>query len=81
MYVPQARIVHFKGVSVGIRKETQDITNASKKTKQKMVRETTRAMSKFYKKHYGESVLGRIVIAGIKVLSRLRSLKLVFDGD
>ena len=75
VYVPGAKVLHYKGVSLGIRKETLDITKATKATKKKMIFETTQAMLKFYRKHYKGKVYNPLILAGIRVLSLFRSLK------
>jgi len=75
VFVPGAKVVHYKGVSVGIRAETQDITKATRQTKRKMILETTQAMLKFYKKHYQGKVYTPFILLGIRALSLFRSLK------
>jgi GT2 family glycosyltransferase len=80
MYIPQAQIIHYKGVSVGVRKETQDITRATEEVKKKMLLETTKAMTKFYSKHFDNGTLRDwVVVKGIGLLSKLRALKVRFD--
>ena len=76
VYLPGARILHYKGVSLGIRKETRDITKATRQTKKKMLFETTQAMLKFYRKHYQGKIYTPLILAGIKALSLFRSLKM-----
>ena len=76
MYIPEAKIVHYKGVSVGIRTETQDVTKATADTRKKMLLETTEAMGKFYKKHYGDKKYSRIIEVGINMLAKYRLTKL-----
>ena len=75
VYVPGVKILHYKGVSVGIRAETRDITKATRETKKKMIAETTQAMLKFYRKHYRGKLYTPVILAGIKVLSLFRSAK------
>ncbi|KKS17305.1 MAG: Glycosyl transferase family 2 [candidate division WWE3 bacterium GW2011_GWA1_41_8] len=75
MYLPQFSVLHYKGVTVGIRKQTTDISTASQETRKKMKKETTRAMRLFYDKHYKNKYpkwLTGIVLFGIESLSRLR---------
>ena len=76
VYLPEAKILHYKGVSVGIRAETRDITKATLETKKKMILESTEAMSKFYRKHYKGKVYNPLILGGITVLSFFRSLKM-----
>lgn len=78
MYLPQWKALHHKGTSVGIRKETQDISKTSTMTKRRMTRETTEAMIKFYQKHYLDSyptVISWMVLSSIKLLSNIRRRK------
>lgn len=72
VYVPEAHVLHYKGVSVGVRKETADITKASSETKIKMLKESTEAMKKFYKKHYSRSIFAGLVIFAIEMLAKYR---------
>ena len=76
VYIPEVKVLHYKGVSVGIRRETQDITKASLETKKRMIAETTQAMLKFYGKHYRGKLYTPVVLTGIKVLSLFRSLRM-----
>ncbi len=51
-YVPDYSVLHYKGVSGGIKKTSQDITTASKETKTRATKARFNAMRIFYKKHY-----------------------------
>lgn len=51
-YVPEVSALHYKGASVGVRKETKDVTTATPVTKKAMANSSTEAMKLFYKKHY-----------------------------
>lgn len=76
MYLPMFEAIHYKGASVGTRKESTDITTATKETKTKMSSETTRAMKLFYEKHYKNvypSFVTSIVLFGIEVLGKTRN--------
>ncbi len=71
MYLPNFEVLHYKGASVGIRKETQDISSASAETRKRMKLETTKAMRIFYEKHYLKKYpmwLNRMVLLGTDVL-------------
>jgi GT2 family glycosyltransferase len=52
MFVPEVAITHFKGVSSGIKKQSQAITTASRETKKRSQKARFEAMRIFYKKHY-----------------------------
>ena len=76
MYLPQFTAVHYKGVSIGTRKESKDITKASDETKIRMRKSTTDAMKLFYKKHYSNvypKIIQSLVFLGIDLLSKLRN--------
>ncbi len=78
MYLPQWEVLHYKGASVGIRKETEDIAGASKETKNRMRSETVRAMKLFYQKHYTSkypAIVNRLTLLGINLLSKLRGVR------
>ena len=51
-YCPEVSIVHYKGVSSGIKKTSQNITQASKETRILATKARFEAMRIFYKKHY-----------------------------
>lgn len=75
MYLPMFEAIHYKGASVGTRKESADISKATKETKIKMNSETTRAMKLFYQKHYKNvypSFITYIVLFGVEILGKLR---------
>lgn len=76
MYLPMFEATHIKGASVGTRKESADVSTATKETKVKMSAETTRAMKLFYEKHY-KNVYPKLitfsVLFGIELLGKLRS--------
>lgn len=51
-FVPSVRILHYKGVSGGIKKISQNIATANKETKIRSTRARFGAMLIFYDKHY-----------------------------
>lgn len=69
-YYPDAKIIHHKGTSSGIKKETQKKTEASKETKIKSVNYFYDAMKIFYTKHYRKKYpffITWLVYAAIKI--------------
>ena len=67
-YVPEVSILHYKGVSGGIKRNSKEISTANRSTKIKASRERFRAMELFYKKHYEEKypkLITKLVFAGI----------------
>jgi GT2 family glycosyltransferase len=78
-FVPKVKIIHYKGVSSGIRKESQKIARADKKTRIGAIKASTQAMRIFYKKHYLEKYprfLAWLVLKGIDILEKIRLKKL-----
>jgi GT2 family glycosyltransferase len=76
MYLPQFECLHYKGSSVGIRKESSDVSNATTETRQKMSKERTNAMRLFYKKHYEDKYPGFVtgfILFGIDSLEKFRT--------
>lgn len=77
MYLPMFEAIHYKGASVGTRKESADVSTATKETKIRMSRETTRAMRLFYEKHYKNlypGIVTALVLFAIESLGKFRSI-------
>lgn len=51
-FVPEVEILHYKGASGGIKKESEKVTTANLETKQWVTKQRFGAMRTFYKKHY-----------------------------
>jgi len=69
-YVPEVSILHYKGVSGGIKKISKEVTTANKETRKKAQAERFKAMRIFYKKHYETKysrIVTRLVYFGISV--------------
>jgi GT2 family glycosyltransferase len=78
-YVPRVKIIHYKGVSSGIRKESQKMAKADKETKIRAIKASTQAMRIFYKKHYLDKYprfLTWLVLKGIDFLEKIRLKRL-----
>lgn len=74
-YLPQYECLHYKGVGVGIRRESSDITKADESTKRRMKLETTRAMRLFYRKHMSKKynpLINSLVLLSISFVERKR---------
>ncbi|MDQ3142597.1 MAG: glycosyltransferase, partial [Bacteroidota bacterium] len=72
-YVPDVSILHYGGVSSGIKKQSQDITTADKDHKKVMQGHRFEAMRIFYKKNYSKkypSYLNWVVAQGIDFLHK-----------
>jgi GT2 family glycosyltransferase len=76
-YFPEVRIIHYKGVSSGIRKESKQITSATEESKKRVSLASVTAMRLFYDKHYKQKYLFLItwfVYTGIWLLKQKRVL-------
>lgn len=77
-FVPKTKIIHYKGVSSGIKKETRHITTATPETRLRSARYSTQVMRVFYQKHYQDKyprIVGWLVLRGIDLLEKLRVLQ------
>lgn len=52
VYDPGVQITHYKGISSGLKKHSQELSKADKKTRQKALDSFYEAMIIFYNKHY-----------------------------
>ncbi len=78
IYYPHVEVLHYKGASSGLRKESADIARPPRETRIRVARESVRAMKLFYRKFYSQQypawVTG-IVLAGIELRGWLRVLR------
>ncbi len=78
-YYPDAKIIHYKGTSSGIKKETSKMTKATAETKRKSVNYFYDAMKIFYDKFYKKQYpffINWLVYAGIGIRRNLSLRKL-----
>ena len=71
-------MVHYKGASSGLRKESADIARPPKATRVKVAEESVRAMRVFYGKFYSDKYprpVTAFVLAGIQARGWMRILK------
>lgn len=69
-YVPEFTVLHYKGVSGGLKKVSKDITTADSETKIRATKARFAAMRIFYKKHYEDKYpwfITRLVYFGISL--------------
>ena len=79
MFITGASAIHYKGVSSGIKKHSQEFSSASEETKRRSVVASIEVMRIFYKKHYLNKypkIVSFIVLTGIKLLERVRLLSI-----
>ncbi len=78
IYYPLVRVMHYKGASSGLRKESADIARPPKETRVRVAKESIRAMELFYRKFYRDKyprVVTALVLAGIRLRGWARILK------
>lgn len=78
IYYPHVAVLHYKGASSGLRKESAEIAQPPRETRVKVARESVRAMQIFYRKFYSERYprwLTAVVLAGIRVRGWFRIMK------
>ncbi len=78
IYYPHVRVLHYKGASSGLRKESAEIARPPKATRVKVAKESVRAMRLFYEKFYSQKYprwLTALVLAGIELRGWFRVVK------
>lgn len=78
IYDPTVKITHYKGVSSGLKKHSQEISPADKKTKKRALNAFYEAMFLFYNKHYKKKYpffISWLVYMGIHLKWGLAKLK------
>lgn len=78
IYYPHVEVLHYKGASSGLRKESADIARPPKETRVKVAKESVRAMQVFYRKFYSDRyprVVTALVLAGIRARGWMRIVK------
>lgn len=78
MFYAKPLLLHYKGASSGLRKESKDISGNSKENRIKVAEASVEAMEIFYKKFYKNlypSWLTSLVLTAIKVKGSFRILK------
>lgn len=82
VFTPITKITHYKGASSGIKESSKKISKATKESKRRILKESTRAMRLFYDKHYKSvypPIVRWFVLAGVKILEGARLFKLQFN--
>ncbi|WP_420631937.1 glycosyltransferase family 2 protein [Candidatus Leptofilum sp.] len=78
IYYPHVEVLHYKGASSGLRKESAEIAKPPKETRVKVAKESVRAMKIFYRKFYRQDypwLVTAVVLAGIQIRGWFRILK------
>ena len=79
VYTPITKITHYKGASSGIKKHSKHLSKISRESKVKAIKESTRAMELFYKKHYKSKYpffITKPVLLAIDALTLIRLMRL-----
>ncbi|MBI4058735.1 glycosyltransferase family 2 protein [Candidatus Microgenomates bacterium] len=77
MYVPTVSILHYRGISSGVKKQTKSVSSATRGTRGRAALASVEAMRIFYKKHYVGQYPAPIlwlVWTGIWILEKYRLL-------
>ena len=80
-FLPQVKIIHYRGVTSGIKKHSQKISRARLETRIKAARASTEAMRIFYRKHYlgrYPKVITASVLFAIWLLEKIRVGRIKF---
>ena len=80
MYVPTVKIIHHKGVASGLKKHSQEITTASKESREKAFNSFYKTMKIFYRKHLAKNYpffINWLVYLGINLKWWLDRKKLI----
>ena len=78
IYYPHVEVLHYKGASSGLRKESAKIAKPPKETRVRVAKESVRAMKIFYSKFYRQQypwLVTAVVLAGIQIRGWFRILK------
>ncbi len=71
LYYPKVKVLHYKGVSTGMSKQSQVVSTAKKATTRRVKGWSIQAMEIFYQKHYAKKYpffINWLVYLGIKAL-------------
>lgn len=77
-FVPQVKIVHYKGAASGMKRHSRQVSTATKDTKIRVARSSTEVMRVFYQKHYQDKypkIVTWLVMKGIWLIEKIRLLK------
>ncbi|MBX3057951.1 MAG: glycosyltransferase family 2 protein [Anaerolineae bacterium] len=78
VYYPHVDVLHYKGASSGLRKESAEIARPPKETRVRVAKESVRAMKIFYQKFYRQQYprwVTAVILAGIQLRGWFRIAK------
>lgn len=76
-FVPISKIIHYKGVSSGIKRHSRKMSTASQATRRKALADSVKVMRIFYQKHYQKKypkIIGWLTMRGIDLIGLLRRI-------
>lgn len=79
VYTPITNIIHYKGVASGMKPISAHLTKATRESKERAIRESTRAMELFYKKHYHVKypfIVNLLIFFAIWLVEKIRLLRI-----
>lgn len=74
-FLPQVKVLHYRGVASGIKGHSRSISTATRETKLRSARASIEAMRIFYRKHYQDkysSLVAWVVFLGMWLLAQIR---------
>lgn len=77
-FLPQVKVLHYRGVASGIKGHSKEISTATRETRLRSARASIQAMRIFYKKHYKDRYpffVTWLVFVGMWLLENLRVLR------
>lgn len=78
VYHPAVKIIHYKGASSGIRKESKAVSQATRETQRRIAKASAEAMRIFYNKHYRQKYpffVTWLVMRGVRLMEKIRLAK------
>lgn len=78
VYYPDVEVIHYKGASSGLRKESAHLAKPPKETRIRVAKESVRAMRIFYQKFYQEQYprwITAVILTGIRLRGWFRIVK------
>lgn len=78
IYYPLVEVIHYKGASSGLRKESAHLAHPPKETRVRVAKESVRAMKIFYRKFYRQQypwLVTAVILLGIHLRGWVRIIK------
>lgn len=82
MFLPDVKVLHYRGITSGIKGHSKKLSTATRETRLRAARASVEAMRIFYRKHYQKQYpvfITFLVLLAIEVLGRIRIAKTLFS--